>query len=564
MAKGGIQELKIGPFAGGINNYSDMSAISDDEMVDCINYDIDLDGSLKSRPPWKLLFGSSTNITTGTLPPDSHQLMLGAFVYEGVQFVIFNSCHTGVFAAWIYYIGGPNDGTIFKIADGTYQAAIRSGDTIYLAPGPEGGNTSLGTGQSYVLSSGLVTALPNMPRGYAATVYKDRLWISGRRGIVNSSRLFFSDLAAFGTFQGSSFFDINAGDGDAVNDLLVYQDNLVIFKDNKTYVLSYDQGPAQAVLQQISTTIGVMGRNCVVPYENSIFLLQYNEVYEMTGYDFTRVSVKVPFVYDHTTPFEGQTSTVDEWWKFAQSLSLVGDRLYCRFFNRLYVYHLRLRAWTRYESNDEAINYIGRAIRLDNTNTDLNRGYESYVACSALGKVTDAAGLGTSGAWKAYLKIYIMQDRYESSITENGQITPVARDIDLSMTTKTYDIGLSHRFKRLMHWGLDCITGNDVTGTIYPFSVAYQVTWNQLHGIQWSNLNTWGYPVLVAPSVIAEQPQGAGLSREFIRFSKSLRFRLIQFKVDMTTAGNMTDGPARLYSLTAFIGAKQLVSKAVN
>ena len=564
MASSNIQELKIGPYSGGMNTYSDMSAISDNEVVDCVNFDIDLDGSLKSRPPWTLLYGSSTTITTGTLPPESDQLMLGSFVFEGVQFLIFNSCHTGAFAAWVYFLGGTNDGTIQKIADGTYQAAIRYGDEIFLPPGPEGGSASLGTGQKYNLSTGVVTALTNMPRGYAAAVYKDRLWISGRRGISNNSRLFFSDLATFGTFQSTSFFDINAGDGDAVNDLAVYQDNLVILKDNKTYILSYDQGPAQAVLQSISTTIGVMGRNCVVAYENSIFLLQYNEVYEMTNYTFTRVSVKVPFEYDHTTPFEGQTSTVDEWWKFGQSLSLVGDRLYARFFNRLYIYHLRLRAWTRYESNDESIHYIGRAIRLDNTNTDLNRGFESYVACSALGKVTDDVGFGASGAWKAYLKLYIMQDRYEDLILENGQLTPDYVDIKCSMTTKAYDVGLSHRFKRLMHWGIDCITGRDITGTLYPFSVAYKVTWAQLHAYKWSQLNTWAYPLFEIPQVIVTQPQGAGLARRFIRFGKSVRFRLIQFKVDMITAGNTTDGPARIYSITAFIGAKELTPEAVN
>jgi hypothetical protein len=564
MAKGTVQELKIGPWSGGINTYSDMSAIADDELIDAVNFDIDLDGSLKSRPPWKLLYGTSTTTAVGAVPPDSHQLMLGSFVYQGVQFVIFNSCHTGVYAAWIYYIGGVNDGTIFKIVDGTYSNAIRYGDEIFLTPGPEGGAASLGTGQKYNLGSGLVTALPNMPRGYAARVYKDRLWISGRRNIATNSRLFFSDLATFGTFGGTSFFDINAGDGDAVNDLIVYQDNLVIFKDNASYVLSYDQGPPQAVLQQISTDIGVMGLRCVIAYENSVFLMQYNQVYEMQNYNFTRVSVKVPFEYDHTTPFEGLTSTVDEWWKYGQSLSLVGDRLYCRFFNRLYVYHLRLRAWTRYESNDEAIQYIGHVEPLDNTNTDLNRGYESYVACSALGKVTDTAGFGTSGAWKAYLKIYIMQDRYESSITETGSITPVDVDIDLSVTSKAYDVGLSHRFKRLMHWGIDCITSRDVSGTLFPFSIAYRVTWAQLHAYAWHTLNTWGYPLFEIPDTIVTQPQDSGLARRFIRFPRSLRFRLVQFKIDMKTAGNTTDGPARLYSLTAFIAAKELVSEAVN
>jgi hypothetical protein len=403
-----------------------------------------------------------------------------------------------------------------------------------------------------------------MPRGYAATVYKDRLWISGRRGIVNNSRLFFSDLAAFGTFQASSFFDISPGDGDSVNDLIVYQDNLIVLKDNKTYVLTYDQGPPQAVLQIVSSTVGASGRDCAVAYENSIFVLQYNEVYEMNNFTFTRVSVKVPFEYDDKTPFDGQEATVAEFWKYPQSLSLVGDRLYARFFNRLYIYHLRLRAWTRYESDDESIHYIGRVHRVDNVDTNLTQGYDTYVAGSALGKVTDPVGFGASGSWKAHVKLFVMQDRYEDVNEETGSIAPAPVDIKCSMMTKAYDIGLSHRFKRLMHWGVDCITGRNITGTLYPFTIAYKVTWEQLHEYQWSELNTWSYPLFVIPQLVVTQPQGAGLARRYIRFGKSLRFRLIQFELQMLTAGNTSDGPARIYSITASMVGKQLTPQAVN
>lgn len=563
MARANLQELKIGPYSGGMNSYSDASAIADNEMTDCVNLDIDLDGSLKSRPPWKLLYGLQTSIAVGTLPPDSHQVVLGAFSYNSVQYIFFNSCHTGVYAAYIYFLGGVSNGTILKVADGTYQAAIRYGDEVFLPPGSEGGSSSLGTGQKYNLTTGVVTALSNMPRGYAATVYKERLWISGRRGITNNSRIFFSDLGVFGTFQASSFFDVSPGDGASVNNLIVYQDNLIIMKDNASFVLSYDQGPAQAVMQQISTTVGVMERNCSVAYENSIFMLQYNQVYEMTNYTFTKVSVKVPFEYDSTTPFNGQTS-VDEFWKYPQSLSLVGDRLVAQFYNRTYVYHLRLRAWTRYASSDESINYLGRVIPLDNSNTAMNNGYRTYVGASSLGKVTDSQGFGSSGAWKSYLKLFIMQDRYETSITEDGDMVASAVDIPCLMVTKAYDLGLSHRFKKLAHWGIDCITGRDITGTVFPFTISYRVTWQQLHTLHWHELNTWLYPLFVIPQIVVTQPSGAGLARRYVRFGKALRFRLVQFEVQMVTAGNTSDGPARLYSITSFIGAKELTPKAVN
>lgn len=557
-----VRELKIGPFAGGINRYSDISAIADDELVDCTNFDIDLDGSLKSRPPWHILFAAQfTNAAGGASPPNDFQLILLTGTFEAIRFVIFQSNHTGSGAAYIYYLDGPNAGTIATIASGSYSTAHRYADDVFLTPDVNDID-SLGTGQQYDLLTGVVTAIPNMPRGYSSAVYKDRLWICGRRGTPNSSRLFFSDLADFTSWPGSNFFDINPGDGDALQDLIVYQDNLVLFKDSATYVLTYDAGPAQAVLQIVNGDIGVFGPRCLVPYENSVFVLKYNQVFEMVNFDFTRVSVKIPFEYDDDTP----GTFADQEWRYKIWMRACGDRLVVRFFNRLFVYHLRLRAWTRWESLDDNIQGLGPIMLLDatNSNTDTRLGHNTYVATSSLLKNIDSGGPGVSGAWKTYVKLFRFDDFYEGSFVEDGDITPSPVDIQCAMLSKAYDIGISHRFKRLMHWGVDTITGRSITGTIFPFSIAYKVTWGQLHIYHWSELNTWGYPLFEIPTTSQMQPVGAGLARRYIRFPKSLRFRLVQFQVDMLTVGNTSDGPARIYSLTAFVSGKQLVPKAVN
>lgn len=557
-----VRELKIGPFAGGVNRYSDISAIADDEMTECINFDIDLDGSLKSRPPWHILYAAQfTNAAGGSSPPNDFQLIMLTGTYESIRFVIFQSNHTGTGGAYIYYLDGPNAGTIALIATGNYSTATRYANDVYLTPDTDGA-TSLGTGQKYVLDTGIVTAIPNMPRGYSSAVYKDRLWVSGRRSTPNNSRLFYSDLANFTGWPGANFFDINPGDGDALQDLIVYQDNLMLFKDSATYVLSYDQGPAQAVLQLVNGDVGVMGPRCIVAYENSIFILKYNQVFEMVNYDFTRVSVKLPFEYDATEPSEidGQS------WRYSIWMRQCGDRLVVRFYNRLYIYHLRLRAWTRWMSEDVNIAGLGPIMLLDatNTQTDQKLGHNTYVATSSFLKNYDSGGVGSSGNWKTYVKIFRFDDFYEDSFLEDGDITPSPVDIGCKMFTKAYDIGVSHRFKRLMHWGVDTITGRTITGIVYPFSISYQVTWGQLHGTQWHALNTWGYPLFIIPNTEQTQPVGAGLARRYIRFPRSLRFRLVQFEVDMLTVGNTSDGPARLYSLTAFVSGKQLVPKAVN
>lgn len=553
-----VQELQIGPFAGGINTYSDPAMIADDEMVDCVNFDISLDGSLVSRPPWQLMHGSvTTNTDSNPDHPACNQVVIGSGTYEGNRYIIVNSDHTGAFASYIYFVDGVNAGLLAKMGDGAHSKAHRYDDYLYLVPDI----LSPGTGLKYDLAGGLTTAIASMPNGYASIIYKERLWISGRRNISNNSRLQFSELADFTNWPGTNFFDINPGDGDAVNDLVVYQDNIVIFKDNATYVLAYDTGPAQAVLQVINTDIGAMGRNCVDVYENSIFVLKYNQLYEMSNYDFVRVSVKIPFEYDEAVPANSNVG-----WKYPFWVRVVGDRAVVRFYNRIYVYHLRLRGWTRWESNDESIAYLGPIMRLDNTNTSLLRGYDTYVACSSLSVVTDAQGPGSSGAWKMYFKLFKMEDRHTLTNTENGTLVAPfpSVDIDLSMLTKQFDIGLSHRFKRLMHWGLNCYTARNVTGTLFPFSVAYKVTWDQLKIYHWHDLNTWEYPLTAIPGTTQEVSGDSGKQVKFIRFPKSLRFRLLQFRVDMATQGNTTDGPAYIYSVTAFVGAKQLMPKAVN
>lgn len=555
---GAIQELVIGPFSGGINQFSDKSAIADNELEDCVNFDIDLDGSLKSRPPWTLLYGNNSNPLGAS---SQNQLILGTYVYNGVRFIVFHTNgDTGTkTSVQIYWVDGINAGTTSDISttNGTYSTSIRYGDIVYIIPSPG----STGPGYSYNLSTGVVAAVAAMPKGNAAVVYKDSLFIGGGDTGTNKSRLWFSALADFTNWPGTNFFDINPGDGDTLEDFLIYQDNILLTKDNATYVLAYDTTPAQAVLKNINTDIGTKGPRCLVPYENSIFFLQYSTVYEMINYDFARVSTKIPFEFDATIPHAGSTEFSK--WQYPVFLSRVGDRLVARFYNNLYVYHLRIKSWTRWISNDPNIQGIGPIFELDRTNANTVQGWETYVACSAIDNVQDSSGVFVSSVFS---KIFQMKDTFDSNSVENGDITPAATPltIDCFITTKQYDIGISHRFKRLMHWGVDMVTAADVTGILFPMAVNYRIKWSELLTYTWADLHTWGYPLLTVPAVTQISPVANKADRRFIRFSKSLRFRLLQFKVKLSVSGNLTDGPARLYTITAFIGAKELVPAAVN
>lgn len=556
-----VKELKVGPFSGGLNRYSDPSAIADTELVQCTNFDIDLDGSLKSRPPWSTLFAQFTNTYSGNQYGNNTRMM-GSFVFGGYRMVVgstyFNASDIPTqYSIFYYWIDGPNAGTFTyfdTVASNPYTSVLRYKDTLYFTRGSGGGYKWNGITQQG-------TSLPNLPSASASIIYKERMWLVGdKSGPDKAARMYFSDLGNPESFPSANFFDIRPGDGESLNDFIIYNDNLFLFKSSSIWVFAYDTLPAQAVLQQLHDGLGVDTQNCLALYENSVYFLKWNQVYQIANYDFTRISTKLPFDDDRTNP--GDVSN----WTYPSWLSLVGDRLVVRYFNRIYVYHLRMRAWSQWDSQDSAVKYLGQIIRVEDAGIlPAKTPYNMYVSgCSLNYQPVYIAG-------HLYIQILKMYDTYDATTQEISGVglgspapTPTPVPIFLDLKSKIYDVGFSHRFKRLMHWGVDVVTAAAITGILYPYSLAYKVTWSQTHLYRWSQLNTWGYPLFIQPNTTQSVEVEASVLRRYVRFPKGLRFRLLQFEVQMTTMGNTTDGPARLYSSTLFVAHKQLVPKAVN
>ncbi len=138
--------------------------------------------------------------------------------------------------------------------------------------------------------------------------------------------------------------------------------------------------------------------------------------------------------------------------------------------------------------------------------------------------------------------------------------------IACSILTKNYDIAASHLFKRLFWWGADVLTNNSVTGTATPIVFSFQTLWSDFtnQGTKWDALKTWDNPLINASSVSTPVATGSGAQRRTLRFPKGLRYRQINFRIDMTTGGTTADGPCRIYTLELATKVKQLVPKAVN
>jgi hypothetical protein len=338
----GGKALRLGPFIGGLNTGSDPTAIADAELVTCTNMELDVDGSLVSRPPLTEIDGHSTFT--------ERIVCLCEGVFAGTHYLIGSNTN-GVF----YYLNG-----VWTLITNTFRAscAVQYADKIYLVPFPG----SVNPGGKWDPIGGF-TAVAAIPKGQACTVHKERLFIvPGKVSTTNTSRLSFTDPANFDVWPPANFIDIGQGDGSSLIDVTVYQDNLLLFKDQSTHILAFDIRPTDAVVKRISSTIGVEDQFCVLNYENQVYTFHNGWVYEIVNYDFQRLNTKVPFIQDPSSPSPFASEKM--------AVSLVGDRLIVRYYAKTYVYGLRTRTWAEWDSSRDRLQYFGPVVTIHNDTGD--------------------------------------------------------------------------------------------------------------------------------------------------------------------------------------------------
>jgi hypothetical protein len=725
----GGQPLRLGPFVGGLNTASDPTAIADAELAKATNFELDIDGSLISRCALAEVDGH----TSWT----ERIICICEAIFSGTYYLI-GSNSTGV------YYRQSGAGQAWTLITNTFQsmAAVQYAGSVYIVAIPGSANP----GGKWNPGGGF-TAVAAMPKGQACTIHKERLYVApGILATSNASRLIFSNAGNFDTWTGTDFIDIKQGDGTNLVDLTVFQDNLLLFKDKSSHVLAYDTRPSDAVVREISKTIGVSKQFNMVNYENQVYIFSSGWVYEIINYDFNRLNTKVPFVVDDTAPSAFTAENI--------FLSLVGDRLICRFHRNIYVYGLRTRTWSQWESVRSILHYFGPVVTLHPptgnefyagsclsanrttiqlfdlratstkeqtldpiqrikavdtftrsasngwgtsdsghvwttsggaaadysvngtkgvislTSVNVARGlslaftaianqdivYDVEASAIALTQtivaesrfrfvdnnnfygaqvIFETTGLVTLGLYKivagvvtglgvpANLGSYIANDQFTIRLQANGTaikvkgwkstlLEPVFFQINVTdagvtaagtftlhnylttgntnvlpvtiryddvnigdpndnisaitcaCRTKNFDMAISHQFKRLWWWGVDVSTANLVTGIATPIVVSFTSTWGDLAAYTWGQLATWGQPLTTISSVVTTQTTATGTARRFIKFNKGLRYRQINFEVDLTTDGSTVDGPARLFTMTILTESRETVPKGVN
>jgi len=519
---------KLGPFTGGINIASDPSSVADNELVDCVNLELDLDGSLITRPP-------ITEATDNAATTTERLVMIGSAIFAGGTY-IFASNVDGTFAF---------NGTTWTLVRAGLQSrvAIQYNNVVYIIA--QTGSTNNGgywDGTTWTTDA-------NMPKGEAAVTYKNRLWVVPGILAPHSSAhiVSFTDIIVAGTpglsWPSVNIIGVSVGDGQKLIDIQVYADALMLFKQDSTYVLSYDVRVTEGTLRQVSDNIGATTRRCVVSYENSTFVYHEGNVFEIANYSFNRINMKVPFELDTTVP--AGTTRAEEVF-----LCLLGDRLILNYYNRIYVYGLLTKTWSRWESSQPLFHNFGPLQEFPALPTQ--SALVRYYAGSAITQ---------------YENIVVMRDGFDATTETLGATT---YPIECYIVTKNYDFGDSAHFKKLAWWGVDLLATGNITGRATPVTASEVTTWGQLNLVTWASVQAspWNNPlnkasIAVAP-VSTNVTDTLSAIRKFIKFLKALRFRQINFYVKVQTTGSKAQGPTRLYSLSAIVGVKEGVVKQVS
>jgi hypothetical protein len=515
------EAIQVGPFTGGLNSYGDPSSIADNELIICENFELDLDGSVKSRPPF--VEGASLPLNSTSGMPD----ILGYFYAAGnVPFLIASDGYGSTY----YY-----DGSWHLITNTFAATAMVEYDNKAWLIAPMS-SSNPGGYWTWSGTAGTFTAVADMPKGNTAVVYKERIYIAGdRENTTHASTFYYSNPFGAPTFwpTAQNAIIVSNGDGQAIKKLVVYYNSILVFRSTSIFSYSFSADSANFVLSLIVSDIGLADKKSLVVYKNYLYFNYDDNAFEFVNNRAEQINIKVPFI-------SGSRSNIEE--PQARAVSLFNRRIIFSYFDILYVFNLRTRTWTTWKS--PTFHAIGQIItHVTSDQYDQGAAFSSYIVPSGSGRVA---------------KMLNISDTFEVGKSET---------FNCVIQTKNFNYQSAATYKRLFWWGIDASFNGEVVGTATPIIYSQSITWGQLATYTWSSLiaNSWDQPISPSVSVTTDRMTfGASIARKFVKFLKGLRFRQLNYQVTFTSDGTPATSPVRLFSLMTYVRSHQHVSKSVS
>lgn len=503
----------IGPFSRGLNTYDDPTALHDQELVEALNFDPGLDGSMRNRPPFTNT-GDSFPVSGSGVPH-----LLGFFYDVGDVAILIAS--DGVSSTYRYDVTAADPQWVL-ITDTMSASAMTQYDGKAWLLSPVGETDPGG----YWTSAGGFVADADMPHGTSITSYKSRLWVAQGVGGSNPTRVLYSKVLGQPDFwKNAAFTDIGSGDGQFVVKIVTYYDVMLVFRTGSIWSYQYSSDPATAIQSVVVPGVGLQNAYCLVAYENYLYFLYDENAYAFINNRATQINVKVPF-----------TSSAKESGSSTFAVSLFSNRILYSYYENIYSYSIRTQTWTKWRS--DAYGPISQVL---------------------MPLIDEQTGVGYALPVPTGSSLSLL--RIEDALTD------AAENMLCVLTTKNYNFDAPGSFKVLFWWGVDVIFKHEIQGVVIPGVFNLSATWGDLaRNMTWGKvrLNTWRFPYLSDRSVVSDVSTGTGPMRKFVKFFKKLRFRQLQFRVSFRTDGSKESAPVQVFTISTYMTEKQTVSKTIS
>lgn len=549
-----------GPFQGGLSTYGDPTSIQDNEMPLCDNFEVDMDGSLKSRPPFVDRGVTFPLSTTGNMRILGYYYVSASSVNSSYVVASDGLSSTYYFDGGSWHLITNSLAAVSMVQfDGQLWLVAPTGVCGYWTPGggwvpdswcPNGESIAVYKSRMFVaaggsagptgrtaLSSGNTTNAVAQTDGTAITG-----WVTGPADVYYSAPLGRSPwqpvTSGGNQSVGISAFKVNSGDGQATIALQNFQGSLYIFRTASIWTYSYASAPQAGVVSLLVPSIGLADAQALLVFENYIYFMFDGRAYTLFSGLATLFNPKVPFKASNRigvyTPF---------------AVSVFNRRIIFTYYDTLYVYNLRSQNWTTWHS----VTYggIGKIIQFSGALTS-----DIPVAVTHSNVTVGAGGTRTT-------KLLYLTDSFTNEVEVGGYIC--------AMQTKTFDYGAPTNYKRLFWWGLDATFRSSLTAKVVPEVFSYQVTWGQLLTTDrtWgqSRNYSWANPSagdLAATTTVSTLGIGTTPTRKTLRLPKNQRFKQAYYSVSIAVDGSLATCPARLFLIETFVLVKDRVSRSIS
>lgn len=187
------------------------------------------------------------------------------------------------------------------------------------------------------------------PSGTHLTLFKDRLFaINSLHTSGQESRLYFTDAQNYTSWPANNFIDVAPANGEFCVCTVVFNDQLIVFKNKSTWVLTADGQPTSWVMRTLHPTIGCVGRGTPLIISGFVYFLSGDGVYRTDGTTFERISEPIDSTIKGLTSSLVSSSVLarDAVFYDDKYILLLPDTLGAC--DRAYVYDTRVQQWSRW------------------------------------------------------------------------------------------------------------------------------------------------------------------------------------------------------------------------